>query len=226
MAAPDPLVRLTGVTKSWSPTDPVLCGVDLELSSGESLAVVGPSGSGKSTLLAIAGTLESPDSGRVTFDGRDLSTLAGDELARFRNEELGFVFQHHLLLPQLSALENVLVPLLAAGRAGADDEQRARTLLERVGLEARASHRPAELSGGERQRVAVVRALIRSPRLVLADEPTGSLDVESADVLGDLLVEVVEREGVALLVLTHSERLAARARRRARLERGRLTELA
>lgn len=226
MTSSEPLLRLAAVTKSYAASEPVLRGVDLDLGRGDSLAVLGPSGSGKSTLLAIAGTLDRPDAGQVTFEGRDLLALAGDELAAFRNHELGFVFQQHLLLPQLSALENVLLPLLADGRASAADEARARGLLERVGLAERASHRPAELSGGERQRVAVVRALIRSPRLVLADEPTGSLDAESADVLADLLIEVVERESVALLVVTHSESLARRVGRRVQLELGRLTESA
>ena len=223
------LLRLEGITKSYGkriaggPRTEVLKGIDLALERGESLAVVGPSGSGKSTLLSIAGTLEPPTSGRVLFEDRDVAELSGDALARFRNEAIGFVFQQHHLLPQLTALENVLLPTLAFPTGdGSALEERAQALLARVGLGPRASHRPAELSGGERQRVAVVRALINEPRLVLADEPTGSLDQSSADELGDLFAELGAESGLTLLVVTHSQRLAERMGRVARLENGRL----
>ncbi len=200
----------------------VLRGVDLELAAGESIAVVGPSGCGKSTLLNLAGALDAPTSGRVLFDGEDLSGRREPALARFRGAELGFVFQAHHLLPQLTALENVLLPLLAAGAGGrAAAAQRGGELLERVGLGHRRDHRPAQLSGGERQRVAVVRALLRKPRLLLADEPTGSLDEAGAASLGDLLLEQAQHEGAALLLVTHSMSLAARMGRTLRLAAGR-----
>jgi ABC-type lipoprotein export system ATPase subunit len=188
----------------------VLRGVNLDVAGGESLAIIGPSGSGKSTLLNILGTLDRPDEGRVRLAGEDLSTLDDERLARVRNRKIGFIFQSHHLLPQCTVLENVLVPTLADGakdlRVGA--EERARRLLQRVGLEARASHRPGQLSGGERQRVAVVRALINQPKLVLADEPTGALDRQSAEQLGALLVELNREEHVTLVVVTHSLELA------------------
>jgi ABC-type lipoprotein export system ATPase subunit len=188
----------------------VLRGVNLDVAGGESLAIIGPSGSGKSTLLNILGTLDRPDEGRVRLAGEDLSTLDDERLARVRNRKIGFIFQSHHLLPQCTVLENVLVPTLAEGakdlRVGA--EERARRLLQRVGLEARVSHRPGQLSGGERQRVAVVRALINQPKLVLADEPTGALDRQSAEQLGALLVELNREEHVTLVVVTHSLELA------------------
>ncbi|MEZ6016297.1 MAG: ABC transporter ATP-binding protein [Planctomycetota bacterium] len=224
----EPLVELADVTKTFGsgPTATrVLDGVDLVLAAGEALAVLGPSGSGKSTLLNIIGVLEPPTAGQVSFDGRDLLAMDDDERARFRNRELGFVFQHHHLLPQLTALENVLLPTLAEGHSAAERtalRERAEALLERVGLAERRGHRPGALSGGERQRVAVVRALILGPRLVLADEPTGSLDARSADTMADLLVEVSERDGAALLVVTHSERLAERMSGAVVLDAGRL----
>ncbi len=223
------LLKLDGVRKTFGEDGPrptrVLAGVELELRSGETVGVLGPSGSGKSTLLYIAGTLEAPSAGRVLFRGEDLAQLGPRELARFRNEQVGFVFQHHHLLPQLSALENALVPTLAGAREdpGAD-VARAKDLMQRVGLGERLTHRPAELSGGERQRVAVVRALINRPALLLADEPTGALDGPSAEALGDLLLECNASEGVALLCVTHSEALAARLGRVVRLADGVLSE--
>lgn len=217
----------------------ILNGVSLELSAGESLAVMGPSGSGKSTLLQIIGTLDRPSSGEVLLNGRDLNKLSEQELALLRNSEVGFIFQAHFLLPQCTVIENVLVPTLAfpkgkAGRGSArveeedsakkkeEAEVRARRLLNRVGLEGRLDHRPGQLSGGECQRVAVVRALINQPRLLLADEPTGSLDHHSAQKLGELLVELNREEGVALVVVTHAKELAERMQRVRRIEDGRL----
>jgi len=224
-----PLVELSGVTKTFArpggtSETPVLRAVDLEIAAGDSLAIVGPSGSGKSTLLSILGGLEPPSAGAVRWQGRDLYALPEHELAGFRNRELGFLFQAHHLLPQLGALENALVPTLVKGGESlrGEREARARSLLAAVGLAERLAHRPAELSGGERARVALVRALVNGPRLLLADEPTGALDAYAADELGTLLLELNRREGVALVVVTHAERLAARMRRVHELEDGRL----
>jgi len=227
----DPLLRLEGVTKAFgagSGQTEVLCGVDLSLGAGASVAVVGPSGCGKSTLLNIAGALEPPTSGRVLFDGEDLTAQGPDALAAFRAASLGFVFQHHHLLPQLTAVENALLPALAepGGSTPSDLRDRAESLLERVGLADRMGHRPGALSGGERQRVAVVRALVLGPRLVLADEPTGSLDEAHAEGLGELLLEQVTEEGAALLLVTHSAALAARAAGTVTLREGRVVETA
>jgi lipoprotein-releasing system ATP-binding protein len=187
----------------------ILRGIDLALQDGEALAVLGPSGSGKSTLLHILGTLDRPTSGSVRLGDRDPFTLTDAELARFRNRHVGFIFQEHYLLPQCSVLENVLIPTLAAADVDRrQTETRARGLLQRVGLGERLDHRPAELSGGERQRVAVARALILKPLLVLADEPTGNLDRKTAHVVGKLLLEMHRQEGTMLIVVTHSPELA------------------
>ena len=214
------LLELLNIAKRYDVPDEadgyyVLKGVTLRVEAGESVAITGPSGSGKSTLLNIIGALDRPISGRVLLEGRDLSELSDKELAIIRNREIGFVFQLHHLLPQYTALENVLIPTLAkAGRHSEDDaEARARHLLERVGLGHRLSYRPGRLSGGERQRVAVVRALINSPKLLLADEPTGSLDRSSADDLVQLLRELNREEGVTLILVTHSLELAEHAGR-------------
>ena len=202
----------------------VLRGISLELRRGESVAVVGPSGSGKSTLLNIVGTLDRPSSGQVLLDGHDLSQLDDLKLAVVRNQQIGFVFQSHHLLPQCTVLENVLVPTLAHRGGAPPDvvEERARKLLERVGLSERLSHRPGQLSGGERQRVAVVRALINRPQLLLADEPTGALDRSSAHDLGQLLVDLNREEGVTLIVVTHALDLASRMGRILELRDGQL----
>ena len=202
----------------------VLAGVDLELAAGERVAVTGPSGSGKSTFLHIVGTLERPTSGSVKIDGRDPFTSSDDDLARFRNRHLGFVFQEHYLLPQYSVLENVLLPALAEGAAAPGTRERAIALLERVGLDHRMEHRPAELSGGERQRAAIARALIGRPRLLLCDEPTGNLDPAVASEVAELLFELHQAEGGVLIAVTHSEALAERFERRLRLEAGRVAE--
>jgi lipoprotein-releasing system ATP-binding protein len=198
----------------------VLRAVDLLVLQGETLAITGPSGSGKSTLLNILGTLDAPDAGEVWLEGRELEKLDARELARVRNRRIGLVFQLHHLLPHLGVLENVLVPALVSGDPGAPE--RARRLLDRVGLGHRLAHRPAQLSGGERQRAAVVRALINRPALVLADEPTGSLDRRSAESLADLLVELNREEGTALVVATHAAALASRLGRSLELLEGRL----
>lgn len=220
------LAELRGVTRRFADVE-VLQDIDLEIYSGESIAVVGPSGSGKSTLLNVLGGLLPPSAGSVMFEGRDLSTLGADELAAFRNQEIGYVFQTHHLLPQCDALENVLIPtLVRKDRADRNAVvERARHLLEAVGLGARTGHRPSQLSGGECQRVAVVRALINRPRLLLADEPTGSLDAKASSQLGELLCTLNETESVALLTVTHSEHLAARMGRMFELRNGTLNAL-
>ena len=224
------LVELCGVAKSFGgeggePATEVLRGVDLCVEEGESVAVVGPSGSGKSTLLQLIGALARPTNGTVRIDGADLSALDDDALADLRQRAVGFVFQAHHLLPQGSALENVLVPTLAVPRSDrALAAARARDLLDTVGLGDRLDHRPGTLSGGECQRVAVVRALINEPRLLLADEPTGSLDADSAARIGALLGKLHAERGLTLIVVTHSEALAGGMQRRLILGEGRLAE--
>ena len=224
---PDPsLIILDNVTKRYDgpagqSVEPVLQGISLALGPGESVAVVGPSGSGKSTLLNIMGTLDRPTSGRVLLDGKDLASLSDDALAAIRNRRIGFVFQLHHLLPQCTALENVLVPTLAGG-GPKDAPDRAEKLLDRVGLKDRMEYRPGQLSGGERQRVAVARALINRPALLLADEPTGSLDRAAAEHLTDLLAQLNREEGVTLVVVTHSPAMAGRMGKTLELRDGQL----
>jgi lipoprotein-releasing system ATP-binding protein len=198
----------------------VLRDVSLELAPGAALAVTGPSGSGKSTFLHIVGTLDRPTAGSVRLNDRDPFALPEPELADFRKHSIGFVFQDHYLLPQCSVLENVLIPTLTGGPL--DAEKRARHLLERVGLKERLEHRPAELSGGERQRVAVARALIQKPVLLLADEPTGNLDRHTAQAVGELLIELHRQEGLMLIVVTHSPELARLFARRMEMLDGKL----
>ena len=193
----------------------ILEGISLTLARGEAAAVMGPSGSGKSTLLYTLGALDPPTSGRVTLDGVDPYSLREREQAAFRNRHIGFVFQDHSLLPQCSVLENVLTPtLVAAGGSGADDLARARQILEQVGLGSRLEHRPGELSGGEKQRAAIARALIRSPTLLLCDEPTGNLDASIADSVASLLLDLHAARQTILVVVTHSAALARRFPRR------------
>ncbi len=204
----------------------VLRDISLRVEMGKSIAVLGPSGSGKSTLLNIMGALDRPSAGTVTFEGKDLAGMNDAELARVRNTGIGFVFQLHHLLPQCTVLENVLVPALPRSSGDVSDETsaRARDLLERVGLGKRLDYFPARLSGGERQRTAVVRALINRPTLLLADEPTGSLDQDTAGELGDLLLRLNGEEATALVVVTHSPELAKRMDRVFRLKGGVLQE--
>jgi lipoprotein-releasing system ATP-binding protein len=206
------MLRVDGVGKSYpSPQGdvPVLSDVSLSFAPGDAAAIMGPSGSGKSTLLYILGALEPPTAGTVTLDGRNPFALSPKELARFRNKEIGFVFQDHCLLPQCSVLENVLVPAMV-GAADAGVDARARTLVDQVGLSHRLSLLPAHLSGGEKQRVALARALVRAPRLLLCDEPTGNLDRASADAVAALLFELQKKQNTMLIVVTHSAELAAR----------------
>jgi ABC-type lipoprotein export system ATPase subunit len=225
-----PLLALSDVSKhydSGAGTVEVLRKVTLRVKAGESLAMVGPSGCGKSTLLNIIGTLDRPSAGGVELGGRDLTQLDEDALAEVRNREIGFVFQSHHLLPQCTVLENVLVPTLPLADVGLRESapERARQLLEKVGLGERLGHRPGQLSGGERQRVAVVRALINRPKLLLADEPTGALDRASAANLGELLVRLNAEEGVSLILVTHALELAKQMKRVFELRDGVLHEL-
>jgi ABC-type lipoprotein export system ATPase subunit len=229
MASEGPLLRLQNITRRYQGPDgggalTVLDGVSLEVGRGEALAIVGPSGSGKSTLLQIIGTLDRPSGGEVVLDGQDLGQLDEAALAEVRNRRIGFVFQAHYLLPQCTVLENVLVPsLVCKDRAvRLEAASRAERLLARVGLGERLSHRPGQLSGGERQRAAVVRALINQPQLLLADEPTGSLDQTSAAQLGQLLLELNREDGVTLIVVTHARELAQRMGRVLELRDGKL----
>jgi lipoprotein-releasing system ATP-binding protein len=202
----------------------VLHGVSFSLGGEESLVLMGPSGSGKSTLLHILGTLDHADRGSVTIDGVDPSSLPESRLARFRNSTIGFVFQDSHLLPQYSVLENVLLPALAFPTSGRDLQGWGRELLDRVGLSDRLEHHPAELSGGERQRVAVARALINRPRLLLCDEPTGSLDAATASAIADLLFQLHSEEENMMLVVTHSVELADRFARQLELREGQCYE--
>ena len=225
-----PLLELDAVCKRYGAAEHPACvrvldNLVLRVEAGASVAIAGPSGCGKSTLLNIIGGLDRPTSGAVRLDGQELGMLADDKLAGLRNRSMGFVFQQHHLLPQCTVLENVLVPTLAMRRSRAErqaDADRARTLLERVGLVDRCQHRPGQLSGGESQRTALVRALINQPRLLLADEPTGSLDPATAGDLEDLLTSLHADQGVTLIVVTHSRELAARMDTVYTLEQGQL----
>lgn len=206
------MLEVAHVSKEYpTPRGPlaVLSDVSLTLSPGDAAAIMGPSGSGKSTLLYLLGALEPPTAGTITLDSRNPFTLEPAALAAFRNEQIGFVFQDHCLLPQCTVLENVLIPTLVATGRGTDDLSRARTLVEQVGLGERADHRPAALSGGERQRAAIARALVRRPRLLLCDEPTGNLDRASADNVASLLLELHRTQQTILVIVTHSPQLAA-----------------
>ncbi len=224
-------LRLTNVIKHFdaggAPVE-VLRGASLALDAGDALAITGPSGSGKSTLLHLIGTLDRPSSGDVVINGISPFALSEPELARFRNRTIGFIFQDHHLLPHYSVLENVLLPTLAyrdtSGRGPNDASERAHTLLERVGLDHRIDHRPAQISGGERQRAAVARALINRPSVLLCDEPTGSLDHANADAVGDLLAELNEDGSTILVVVTHSLELAGRFARRVELREGKVVD--
>lgn len=233
MSSVAPLLKLEKVSKNYVAAEgaaPVLVLRDLsiEISAGESVAIIGPSGCGKSTLLNIIGTLDQPTSGSVWLDGQDLSRLNEQQLAAIRNRQIGFIFQSHHLLPQCSVLENVLVPTIADRRsaASAGAAERAEKLLKRVGLGERLHHRPGQLSGGERQRVAVVRALINQPKLLLADEPTGALDRSSAQGLAQLLVELNREEQVTLILVTHALDLARQMKRTVELRDGLLVSAA
>jgi len=200
----------------------VLKGIDLAVEAGDTVALVGPSGAGKSTLLHMMGTIDRPTKGEVLFDGKDILALAEQPLAAFRNRSIGFVFQFHHLLPEFTALENVMMPLLIGGTRRAEAEVPARRLLDDVGLSHRITHRPGELSGGEQQRVAIARALVREPRILLADEPTGNLDMKTSDEIHALLETIQRRTGISLVIVTHNEKLAAGMGRTVRIVDGRI----
>ena len=218
-------LNVTNIAKSY-PTagEPlkVLTDVCLELAGGDSVAIVGPSGSGKSTLLQILGTLDQPDSGSVLIDTTDPFSLNENELAGFRGKHIGFVFQDHHLLPQLTVIENLLVPTLAVGKPTGEQFDRANELLRSVGLSERTGHLPSELSGGERERVAIARALLMQPSLILADEPTGNLDRKTADSVTELLLKLQQESGAILITVTHSQTLAAAMGKQLELVDGRL----
>jgi lipoprotein-releasing system ATP-binding protein len=220
----EPLVRAARLSKYYGDGRriDVLVDLDLEVRAGETVAIVGQSGVGKSTLLHVLGTLDRPSAGQVFFDGVDLFALSEREQATFRNREIGFIFQFHHLLPDFSALENVMMPALIQGTSVAEAEPRARQLLERVGLGERLSHKPGELSGGEQQRVAVARAVALAPRMILADEPTGNLDPTTGAEVHALLMELNRAHNITLVIVTHNEDLAHSVDRVLRLQHGKL----
>lgn len=221
------LLQCHGLCKSYQEGEvqtAVLRDLDFSLKPGEMMAILGSSGSGKSTLLHLLGGLDSPSSGEILFDGASLSTLSSAEKAVLRNRELGFIWQFHHLLPDFSALENVAMPLLIGKKSKQQAQGAAYEMLRAVNLEQRASHRPSALSGGERQRVAIARALVNNPRLVLADEPTGNLDVRNTEIIFELLTELNVKKGTAFLVVTHDLSLARRLPQQREMHYGRLSE--
>ena len=201
------MIKLEGITKSFGSLQ-VLKGIDLEINKGEMISIVGPSGAGKTTLLQIMGTLDEPDAGVVQIDGTVVSRMKEKELSAFRNKNIGFVFQFHQLLPEFTALENVMIPALIAGVSSKEAHERAMKILDFMGLVDRASHKPNELSGGEKQRVAVARALINDPAVILADEPSGSLDTHNKEDLHQLFFDLRDRLGQTFVIVTHDEGLA------------------
>ncbi len=207
------LLEVSGLFKNYrmgNDTVQVLNGIDLEIEQGTTTALVGASGAGKSTLLHILGALDRPSSGTISYKGQNLFSKTDRELADFRNRNIGFVFQFHHLLPEFTALENVMMPALIARKETGLADQGARSLLEEVGLGHRLNHRPGELSGGEQQRVAIARALVMEPELLLADEPTGNLDAKTSEAIHELLMNIQKRIGISMIVVTHNERIAAR----------------
>ncbi len=217
------MIQLHGITKSFGSLQ-VLRGIDLQVSRGEVVAIVGPSGAGKTTLLQIMGTLDRPDGGEVIIDGQNVSRLSSTKLAHFRNKNIGFVFQFHQLLPEFTALENVMIPALIGGTGKREARQRAQELLEFMGLADRAEHKPNQLSGGEKQRVAVARALVNHPAVVFADEPSGSLDTHNKEELHRLFFDLRDRMGQTFVIVTHDESLASQTDRTIHMLDGRITE--
>lgn len=213
------MIQLHDIRKSFGSLQ-VLKGIDLTINQGEIVSIVGPSGAGKTTLLQIIGTLDRADSGRVFFDGVDVSVYNEKQLSAFRNRHIGFVFQFHQLLPEFSAVENVMMPALIAGASMADARRRAMEMLDFLGLIDRATHKPAELSGGEKQRVAVARALVNRPQVILADEPSGSLDTQNKAELHQLFFDLRREMGQTFIIVTHDEELAATTDRTIRLRDG------
>lgn len=213
------MIQLHDIHKSFGSLQ-VLKGIDLTINQGEIVSIVGPSGAGKTTLLQIIGTLDRADSGRVLFDGVDVSVYNEKQLSAFRNRHIGFVFQFHQLLPEFSAVENVMMPALIAGASMADARRRAMEMLDFLGLTDRASHKPSELSGGEKQRVAVARALVNRPQVILADEPSGSLDTQNKAELHQLFFDLRREMGQTFIIVTHDEELAATTDRTIRLRDG------
>ncbi len=216
------MIEIRNVTKSYGPLT-VLHDVSLTIPEGEIMAIVGPSGAGKTTLLQIAGSLDRPDSGSVIFDGTDIFTLKDRQLSEFRNRNIGFVFQFHQLLPEFSALENVALPALIAGRSRKEAESDARKLLEDLGMGHRLSHKPAELSGGEKQRTAIARALINNPEIVFADEPTGSLDSRNREEIQEILLRLRRERGQTFVVVTHDRHMASIADKVVEMADGKIT---
>ncbi|TRZ64145.1 ABC transporter ATP-binding protein [bacterium] len=219
------LLEVSGLEKSYqltkSNTLKVLKGIDLKIYKGEIAAIIGKSGAGKSTLLHILGTLDKPDSGKYSFEGKDVFVMPDKNLSNFRAKEIGFIFQFHHLLPEFTALENVLIPSLIAG---GKDSKKAETLLNEVGLEGRTKHKPSELSGGEAQRVAIARALVNSPKIILADEPTGNLDTENAEAVIDLIFTLRKKFGQTFIIVTHNEEFAGRCDRIIHMSDGKILE--
>ncbi len=215
------MIQLHDIHKSFGTLE-VLKGIDLTIERGEVVSIVGPSGAGKTTLLQILGTLDRPDSGRVLFDGIDVSQYKEKQLSAFRNQHIGFVFQFHQLLPEFTAVENVMMPALIAGTSMNDARSRAMEMLDYLRLTDRATHKPAELSGGEKQRVAVARALVNRPQVILADEPSGSLDTQNKNELHQLFFDLRRELGQTFIIVTHDETLAATTDRTIRLRDGRI----
>ena len=201
------MIYIEGIKKNFGSLE-VLKGIDLHIGKGEVVSIVGPSGAGKTTLLHIIGSLERPDAGRVVIDGTDINSLKGNEISDFRNRKIGFVFQFHQLLPEFTALENVMIPALIAGKSKKAAKEKAMELLKFMSLEDRASHKPAEMSGGEKQRVAVARALVNDPAVILADEPSGSLDSKNKEELHKLFFDLRDKYGQTFVIVTHDEHLA------------------
>lgn len=219
----DSMIQLHGITKSFGSLQ-VLRGIDLQVNRGEVVAIVGPSGAGKTTLLQIMGTLDRPDEGEVIIDGENVSRLSATKIAHFRNKNIGFVFQFHQLLPEFTALENVMIPALIGGTGKKEARQRAQELLDFMGLADRAEHKPNQLSGGEKQRVAVARALVNHPAVVFADEPSGSLDTHNKEELHRLFFDLRDRMGQTFVIVTHDEALASQTDRTIHMLDGYITE--
>ena len=217
------MIDVKGITKSFGKLQ-VLKGIDLHIDKGELVSIVGPSGAGKTTLLQIIGTLDKPDSGSVVIDGEDVLKLSTNKLANFRNQHIGFVFQFHQLLPEFNALENVMIPAFIAGKGRAEAKQRAEELLDFMGLADRAGHKPNELSGGEKHRVAVARALVNHPAVILADEPSGSLDSKNKAELHQLFFDLRDKFGQTFVIVTHDEHLASMTDRTIHMVDGKLTD--